>query len=308
MTIIAKDPRYYFRKSYFGKASDFVALAKPRVMSLAVFTAIVGMMIAPGNLSTVASLLAIIAIALGSGAAGALNMWYEADTDSVMSRTADRPIPSGRLSSNEALLFGLVTCVLSISLLLAVTNILAAGLLAFTIFFYVVIYTMWLKFLTPHNIVIGGAAGALPPLIGWTAVTGFLNMEALVLFVIIFLWTPPHFWALALFKMGDYENAGIPMMPNVAGCQATRKQIFIYSLALAPVGSAPSIIGSASVYYGIFAGALGVFFVWRAWKVLATSPKDYSLISEKKLFLYSIKYLFLVFGALLVDTGLIRLL
>ena len=234
-------------------------------------------------------------------------MWYDAETDSVMSRTSNRPLPSGRLSSNEALLFGLILVVLSISLLLVTTNMLAAGLLAFTIFFYVVVYTMWLKFLTPQNIVIGGAAGALPPMIGCAAVTASVTMDSLILFAIIFLWTPPHFWALALFKMRDYESAGVPMMPNVAGPQATRKQIFIYSLALAPMSVAPNIVGSASIFYGSFAAILGAIFVWRAWKVLIERSQDQSLILEKRLFLYSIQYLFLIFGALLVDAGLMRL-
>jgi protoheme IX farnesyltransferase len=306
--MISKELRHDFRKNYFGKVPDFVALAKPRVMSLAVFTALVGMVTAPGNLPLATSALAIIAIALGAGASGALNMWHDAAIDSVMSRTSNRPIPSGRLSSNEALLFGLMTAVASIAILLITTNILTAALLAFTIFFYVVVYTMWLKFLTPQNIVIGGAAGALPPVIGCAAVTGFVSTESIILFMIIFLWTPPHFWALALFKMGDYEKAGIPMMPNVVGRRATRKQIFYYSLALAPAGVAPSVIGSASMLYGSFAAVLGSIFVWRAWEILIEKSKIHSLTLEKKLFLYSIQYLFLIFGALLVDSGLMRIL
>ena len=308
MKMISKEVRYDFQKNYFGKAPDFLALAKPRVMSLAVFTALVGMITAPGNMPLATSALAIIAIALGAGASGVLNMWYDAEIDSVMSRTSNRPLPSGRLSSNEALLFGLIILVVSISLLLVTTNMLAAGLLAFTIFFYVVIYTMWLKFLTPQNIVIGGAAGALPPVIGCAAVTGLVTTEALILFAIIFLWTPPHFWALALFKMRDYESAGVPMMPNVVGPQATRKLMFVYSLALAPMGVAPSIIGSASLFYGSFAAVLGSIFVWRAWKILIEKSKSHSLTLERKLFLYSIQYLFLIFGALLVDAGLMRIL
>ncbi|MDG2405994.1 MAG: heme o synthase [Paracoccaceae bacterium] len=301
--MITKEFRFDFQKNYFAKAPDFLALAKPRVMSLAVFTAIVGMITAPGSLPLATSVLAIIAIAVGAGAAGALNMWYDAETDSVMLRTSNRPLPSGRLSSNEALLFGLILAALSTLLLLVTTNMLAAGLLAFTIFFYVVVYTMWLKFLTPQNIVIGGAAGALPPIIGCTAVTAFVTVDSLILFAIIFLWTPPHFWALALFKMRDYEKAGVPMMPNVAGPHATRKQIFIYSLALAPMGVAPNILGSASIFYGIFAAILGAIFVFQAWRVLIERSKDHSLILEKRLFLYSIQYLFLIFGALLVDAG-----
>ena len=301
--MITKEPRYYFYKSLFAKAPDFLALAKPRVMSLAVFTAIVGMITAKGNLHLVSATLAVIAIAVGAGAAGALNMWYDAETDAVMSRTSNRPLPSGRLSSNEALMFGLILTVLSTSLLFITTNMLAAGLLAFTIFFYVVVYTMWLKFLTPQNIVIGGAAGALPPIIGCTAVTGSVTPDSLILFAIIFLWTPPHFWALALFKMRDYESAGVPMMPNVAGAQATRKQMFIYSLALAPMGVAPTVSGSASILYGIFATILGAVFILKAWKVFNKKSNEQSLIMEKRLFIYSIKYLFYLFAALLIDVG-----
>lgn len=301
--MITKEPRYYSYKSYFAKAPDFLALAKPRVMSLAVFTAIVGMITAKGNLHLVSATLAVIAIAVGAGAAGALNMWYDAETDAVMSRTSNRPLPSGRLSSHEALMFGLILTVLSTSLLFITTNMLAAGLLAFTIFFYVVLYTMWLKFLTPQNIVIGGAAGALPPIIGCAAVTGTVTADSLILFAIIFLWTPPHFWALALFKMRDYENAGVPMMPNVAGAQATRKQVFIYSLALAPMGVAPTVSGSASILYGIFATILGAVFILKAWKVFNKKSNEQSLIMEKRLFIYSIKYLFYLFAALLIDVG-----
>ena len=301
--MITKEPRYYSYKSYFAKAPDFLALAKPRVMSLAVFTAIVGMITAKGNLHLVSATLAVIAIAVGAGAAGALNMWYDAETDAVMSRTSNRPLPSGRLSSHEALMFGLILTVLSTSLLFITTNMLAAGLLAFTIFFYVVLYTMWLKFLTPQNIVIGGAAGALPPIIGCAAVTGSVTADSLILFAIIFLWTPPHFWALALFKMRDYENAGVPMMPNVAGAQATRKQMFIYSLALAPMGVAPTVSGSASILYGIFATILGAVFILKAWKVFNKKSNEQSLIMEKSLFIYSIKYLFYLFAALLIDVG-----
>ena len=301
--MITKEPRYYSDKSYFAKAPDFLALAKPRVMSLAVFTAIVGMITAKGNLHLVSATLAVIAIAVGAGAAGALNMWYDAETDAVMSRTSNRPLPSGRLSSHEALMFGLILTVLSTSLLFITTNMLAAGLLAFTIFFYVVLYTMWLKFLTPQNIVIGGAAGALPPIIGCAAVTGSVTADSLILFAIIFLWTPPHFWALALFKMRDYESAGVPMMPNVAGAQATRKQMFIYSLALAPMGVAPTVSGSASILYGIFATILGAVFILKAWKVFNKKSNEQSLIMEKRLFIYSIKYLFYLFAALLIDVG-----
>jgi protoheme IX farnesyltransferase len=299
--IISEGLRHHIRGHNFAKAMDYLALAKPRVMSLAIFTAIVGMMIAPGEVDAITAILATIAIALGAGAAGALNMWYDADTDLVMSRTANRPIPSGRLTSREALLFGLASTVISVFLLAITTNLIAAFFLVFTIFFYAVVYTMWLKFLTPQNIVIGGAAGALPPLIGSAVVTGSVTIEGCILFAIIFLWTPPHFWALALFKSRDYANAGIPMMPVVAGPKATRQHIFVYSLALVPTGLAPWLIGSASLFYGIFAAILGAIFIWRAWKVLAQSANDDLFTNEKKLFIYSIKYLFLIFGALLAD-------
>jgi protoheme IX farnesyltransferase len=297
----------YIRSNYFSRIPDFLALAKPRVMSLAIFTAVVGMMTAPGSIDITMAIFAIIAIAVGAGAAGALNMWYDADIDAMMSRTANRPIPSGRLSSREALLFGLISAILSIVMLAITTNLFAALLLAITILFYSVIYTMWLKFLTPHNIVIGGAAGALPPLIGCAAVTGSVTIEGCILFMIIFLWTPPHFWALALYKFRDYENANIPMMPIVAGRRSTQWQIFVYSLALGPVAMMPWMIGSASFFYGIFAASIGSIFIWNAWKVLFINPKDPSFGNEKKLFVYSIKYLFWIFGAILIDTIILSL-
>jgi len=301
MMILTDSLMQNIMNKYFGRAPDFFALAKPRVMSLAIFTAVVGMMIAPGSIDPMKAIFAIIAIAFGAGAAGALNMWYDAGTDSKMSRTANRPIPSGRLSPRDALLFGLITATLSVILLAISTNLIAALLLAITILFYAVIYTMWLKFITPHNIVIGGAAGALPPLIGCAAVTGSVTIEGLILFMIIFLWTPPHFWALALYKFNDYENANIPMMPIVAGRRSTQWQIFGYSFILAPVGMMPWIVGSASLFYGTFAAIIGAIFIWYTWKVLIINPNDPSFKNEKKLFVYSIKYLFWIFAALLVD-------
>ena len=301
MTIQTEGLMHHIRSNYFGKAPDFLALAKPRVMSLAIFTAVVGMMTAPGSIETTMAIFATMAIAIGAGAAGALNMWYDASTDSMMTRTANRPIPSGRLSSREALMFGLISAALSTVLLAISTNLIAAILLAITILFYAVIYTMFLKFLTPHNIVIGGAAGALPPLIGCAAVTGSVTIEGCILFMIIFLWTPPHFWALALFKSDDYKNAKIPMMPIIAGRRSTQWQIFLYSLALAPAGLMPWMIGSASFFYGIFAAILGSVFIWHTWKVVVINPNDPSFRNEKKLFLFSIKYLFWIYGALLAD-------
>ncbi|TRC74604.1 protoheme IX farnesyltransferase [Mesorhizobium sp. WSM4307] len=285
-------------------AADFFALLKPRVMALAVFTAFVGLMVAPGAMNPVIAVIAIGSIAIGAGAAGALNMWYDADIDALMSRTSRRPVPSGRVAPGEALGFGLVLSALSVMTLGVLVGWLAASLLAFTIFFYIVIYTMWLKRSTPQNIVIGGAAGALPPVIGWAAATGAVGIESLILFLIIFLWTPPHFWALALFKVGDYAAAGIPMMPNVAGPASTRRQILAYALLLAPVGLLPWLFGYTSGYYGIASAALGVGFIWHSWKVLAASETE--LKPAKALFAYSILYLFAIFAALLADTIAMR--
>ncbi|RWM14234.1 MAG: protoheme IX farnesyltransferase [Mesorhizobium sp.] len=282
--------------------SDFFALLKPRVMALAVFTAFVGLMVAPGTMNPVIAVIAIGAIAVGAGAAGALNMWYDADIDALMSRTSKRPVPSGRVTPGEALGFGLVLSVLSVMTLGVLVGWLAASLLAFTIFFYVVIYTMWLKRSTPQNIVIGGAAGALPPVIGWAAATGAVGVESLILFLIIFLWTPPHFWALALFKIGDYAAAGIPMMPNVAGQASTRRQVFVYSLILAPIGVLPWAFGFASGLYGIVSAALGAGFIWHAWKLLVDKEMKFA----KALFAYSIFYLFAIFAVLLADTITMR--
>lgn len=281
-------------------AGDFFALLKPRVMALAVFTAFVGLMAAPGAMNPVIAVIAIGAIAIGAGAAGALNMWYDADIDALMSRTSKRPVPSGRVTPGEALGFGLVLSALSVMTLGVLVDWLAASLLAFTIFFYVVIYTMWLKRSTPQNIVIGGAAGALPPVIGWAAATGAVSAESVILFLIIFLWTPPHFWALALFKVGDYAAAGIPMMPNVAGQASTRKQMFAYSLLLAPIGVLPWAFGFASGFYGIASAALGAGFIWHAWKVLVVPDKE--MKPAKALFAFSIFYLFAIFAILLADT------
>ncbi|ESW94048.1 heme o synthase [Mesorhizobium sp. C280B] len=282
-------------------AGDFFALLKPRVMSLVVFTAFVGMVAAPVTINPLLAVIAILAIAIGAGASGALNMWYDADIDAVMTRTAGRPVPAGRIRPGEALSFGLVLSVLSVMTLGVLVNWLAASLLAFTIFFYAVIYTMWLKRWTPQNIVIGGAAGAIPPVIGWAAVTGSVSLESLVLFLIIFLWTPPHFWALALFKSEDYAKAGIPMMPNVAGQASTRRQIFAYALVLAPVGVLPWVLGFTTPVYGILALLLGAGFVWYAWKVLQMADDDRAMKPAKALFGYSLLYLFAIFAAYLGD-------
>ncbi|ESX83194.1 protoheme IX farnesyltransferase [Mesorhizobium sp. LSHC420B00] len=287
-------------------AGDFFALLKPRVMSLVVFTAFVGMVAAPVTINPLLAVIAILAIAIGAGASGALNMWYDADIDAVMTRTAGRPVPAGRIRPGEALSFGLVLSVLSVMTLGVLVNWLAASLLAFTIFFYAVIYTMWLKRWTPQNIVIGGAAGAIPPVIGWAAVTGSVSLESLVLFLIIFLWTPPHFWALALFKSEDYAKAGIPMMPNVAGQASTRRQIFAYALVLAPVGVLPWVLGFTTPAYGVVALLLGAGFVWYASKVLQMADDDRAMKPAKALFGYSLLYLFAIFAAYLGDCVVAR--
>jgi len=289
-------------------AGDFIALLKPRVMSLVVFTAIVGLVAAPVSPNPFIAVVAILAIAIGAGASGALNMWYDADIDAVMTRTAKRPVPAGRVQPGEALAFGLVLSVLSVMTIGLIVNWLSAALLAFTIFFYAVIYTMWLKRWTPQNIVIGGAAGAFPPMIGWAAATGNISLESVILFLIIFLWTPPHFWALALFKSGDYERAGIPMMPNVAGAASTRRQIFAYSLLVAPIGVLPWVLGFTTAFYGVISTVLGIGFVWYAWKVLMMKDGDQAMKPAKALFGYSLLYLSVIFAAYLADSIIERLL
>lgn len=285
-----------------ASASDYLALLKPRVMSLVVFTAIVGMAAAPVALNPLVAFIAILCIAVGAGASGALNMWYDADIDAIMSRTSKRPIPAGMVRPGEALGFGLVLSALSVMTLGVFVNWLAAALLAFTIFFYAVIYTMWLKRWTPQNIVIGGAAGSFPPMIGWAAATGSISLESVILFAIIFLWTPPHFWALALFKSGDYERAGIPMMPNVAGEASTKRQIFAYSLVVAVIGVLPWILGFVGPTYGLVSAGLGAGFVWYAWKVFQMPETDRKMGAAKALFGYSIMYLFVIFAVYLADS------
>jgi heme o synthase len=287
-----------------GNVADYVALLKPRVMSLVVFTAFVGMAIAPGGVNPVIGAAALLAIAVGAGAAGALNMWYDADIDRLMRRTAPRPIPAGRLAAGDALGFGMTLAVGSVAFLGLATNYLAAALLAFTIFFYVVVYTMWLKRLTPQNIVIGGAAGALPPVIGWAVVTGSIAWPSVVLFAIIFLWTPPHFWALSLYRSEDYARAGVPMLPVVAGVPRTKRDIVIYSVILTVFAAVvPPAIGMATIAYGIIAGALGILFVWLAVQVARMPAGDKEMRPARRLFAYSMLYLFLLFAILLVEGG-----
>ena len=283
---------------------DYIELMKPRVMSLVVFTALVGLVVAPVPMHPVLAFTALLCIAIGAGAAGALNMWYDADIDARMARTAARPIPAGRLARGEALAFGLTLAGFSVVVLGLLVNIFAALLLAATIGFYVGVYTIWLKRWTPQNIVIGGAAGALPPVIGWAAATGSVAIEPLLLFLIVFLWTPPHFWALSLYRASDYARAGVPMLPVVAGAAETRRQIFRYTLMLTPVGVAPWLFGYAGAVYGITAALAGAAMIALAIRV-RNEARGHA--ASKQMFGFSILYLFLLFAMLLVDrmaTGL----
>ena len=286
-----------------GDVADYIALMKPRVMFLVVFTALVGLVAAPEGLHPVLALASLICIAAGAGASGALNMWFDADIDARMARTAARPVPRGHVTPEEARSFGAVLAVGSIVCLGVMANWLAAALLAFTIGFYVFVYTMWLKRTTPQNIVIGGAAGALPPMIGWAAATGGISLESFVLFLIIFVWTPPHFWALALLRTGDYAKAGVPMLPVVAGAGATRAHILIYSLILAPLGMAPAIIGLGGALYAAAAAVLGAIFVVMAFDCYRKREGEAADRAAKNLFGYSVLYLFLLFAVLLVEHG-----
>ena len=290
-----------------ARVEDYLALLKPRVMSLVVFTALVGMLVAPGGINPFVGLVAIVCIAIGAGASGALNMWYDADIDAVMSRTQNRPIPAGRMTGGEALAFGLILSVFSVTLLGLATSWVAGGFLAFTIFFYAVVYTMWLKRSTPQNIVIGGAAGAFPPMVGWAAVTGTLSWESFALFLIIFLWTPPHFWALALYKQGDYGAAGIPMMPNVAGEKSTKWQIFGYSIVLAASSVLPNLLGFSGWIYGVVAVLSGLSFIWLSLRLLRAPDSVSMRRTARTLFTFSLSYLFVLFLALLTDNIALRL-
>lgn len=281
--------------------NDYFRLMKPRVMSLVIFTALVGMLLAPGGINPVLGLVAILAIGVGAGASGALNMWYDADIDRLMSRTATRPIPSGSVTATEALQFGMVLSVMSVGVLGVAVNWAAAALLAFTIFFYAVVYTMWLKRSTPQNIVIGGAAGAFPPMIGWAAVTGTVSVESIVLFLIIFFWTPPHFWALALVKSDDYARAGVPMMPVASGAEATRRQIMLYAVVLVAASLAPCALGFGGWLYGAVATLLGAVFLALSVNVLRVTEGAEGRRAAIRLFLYSIAYLFILFAALPVE-------
>jgi len=281
---------------------DYWELLKPRVMSLVVFTALVGMLVAPGHVDPVLGFTAILCIAIGAGASGALNMWFDADIDAKMRRTEGRPIPTGRITRGEALGFGVTLSIGAVMVMEMAVGVFPAALLAGTILYYVLFYTMGLKRRTPQNIVIGGAAGAFPPMIGWAAVTGGLSLEPVLMFAIIFMWTPPHFWALSLFRRDDYAKAGIPMLPVVAGERETRKHILLYSIILAPLVVAPFALGMMGVFYGIVSSVLGallVAFSWLVWQ--ARDREDGSYREARRLFAFSILFLFLIFLALLGD-------
>jgi protoheme IX farnesyltransferase len=287
-----------------GSLEDYIALLKPRVMYLAILTALAGMLAAPGGIHPWLGFMAIFAISVGAGACGALNMWYDADIDGVMKRTSKRPVPNGAIAPSEALGFGIVLAVASVLMLALFVNWAAAGLLAFTIFFYAVIYTMWLKRWTAQNIVIGGAAGAFPPMIGWAAVTGGIELGSIVLFLIVFMWTPPHFWALALFRREDYADARVPMLPVVAGTDETRRQIWLYSLLLAPLAIVPSLVGLTGLMYASVAAIMGAGFLRAAWRVYSVREGEAADRACKQLFGFSIVYLFVLFGVIIVEKAI----
>ena len=276
-------------------------LMKPRVMSLAIFTCIVGLLIAPSNVDYLYATLSIVAVALGSGAAGALNCWYEADVDSVMSRTCLRPIPTGKLTRKQALIFGTISSFVSVGALYLFSNLMASSLLALTILFYVFVYTIWLKRKTPQNIVIGGAAGALPPVIGWSIATGGISIEPIILFLIIFIWTPSHFWALSLFKSDDYRKANIPMLPVTSGVETTKKNILFYSILLFPVALSPFYLKFLGLIYLLFSLPLSTYYIFICLKLFKAKDRKSEKIIAKQIFAFSILYLFAIFISILVD-------
>ena len=286
---------------YFGYTKAFFNLMKPRVMSLVIFTCAVGLLIAPVKVNFLDAALSLLAVALGSGAAGALNMWYESDLDSVMTRTCLRPIPTGKLTRNQALGFGILSSLISVIALYIFSNLIAATILAITILFYIFVYTIWLKRKTPQNIVIGGASGALPPVIGWAIATNGVTLEPIILFLIIFIWTPSHFWALSLYKFEDYSKAGIPMLPITSGVRTTKLNIFIYALILFPIAISPFFLNYYGLIYLILAITLSSYYVFISYKLF--KEKD-SVVEKKlatKLFGYSILYLFMIFTSILID-------
>ena len=291
-----------------GTVGDYIALMKPRVMSLVVFTALVGMVAAPGSIHPVLGAIALLCIAVGAGASGALNMWYDADIDAHMQRTVARPIPRGRVTADEALMFGTVLSVFSVLTLGLLVSWAAAALLAITIGFYLFVYTMWLKRRTPQNIVIGGAAGAFPPMVGWAAVSGDVTVDSVILFLIIFMWTPPHFWALALYRCRDYERVGVPMLPVVAGADETRRQILIYSVLLVPLAVAPVYTGLGGLAYLASSVLLGMGFLYQAVRVFRVRDGKLADKEAKRLFLFSIFYLFALFAVLLAEHVVARIL
>ena len=287
---------------------DYVDLLKPRVMSLVVFTGLVGLVIAPAYIHPFAGALAVLAIALGSGAAGAINMWYERDLDALMARTANRPLPQGRVAPDDALGLGVLLSLFSLVLMASATNYAATALLAAAILFYVFIYTIWLKRRTPQNIVIGGAAGAFPPMIGWAAITGDVSAVGIALFLLIFLWTPPHFWALALYRSDDYRRAGVPMLPVVAGPRETKRQMLLYTLVLLPVALAPTLLGAVGWFYGAVALAMSLAFIGHAVVVWRTADDRSAFPAARRMFRFSLLYLAVLFAALPLDGVVARML
>jgi protoheme IX farnesyltransferase len=284
-----------------ARVRDYIDLLKPRVMSLVVFTGLVGVLIAPVHIHPLEAALAVLAIALGSGAAGAINMWYERDIDALMVRTANRPLPAGRVAPDDALGLGVLLSIFAVLLMALATNFVAAALLVAAILFYVFVYTIWLKRRTPQNIVIGGAAGAFPPMIGWAASTGEVSLVGLALFLLIFLWTPPHFWALALYRSDDYRRAGVPMMPVVAGPRETKRQMLIYTFLLVPVALAPTLLGSVGWLYGAVALGLSLAFIGHAVAVWRAPDDRRGHGAARRMFKFSLLYLAVLFAALPLD-------
>ena len=289
------------KPNFFGYLSALFNLMKPRVMSLVIFTCVVGLLIAPIKVNFLDAFFSILAIALGSGAAGALNMWYEADLDSVMTRTCLRPIPTGKVTKNQALVFGISASIFSILALYFFSNLVATTILAVTILFYVFVYTIWLKRKTPQNIVIGGAAGALPPVIGWAIATGDIALQPIILFLIIFVWTPSHFWALSLYKTDDYKKANIPMLPVTSGIKTTKLNIFVYALLLFPIVLAPFFLKYFGLIYLLISGILSLYYVFICFKLLKTNESRLEKKIAKQIFGFSIFYLFMIFTSILID-------
>jgi len=286
---------------FFSYLKALFNLMKPRVMSLVIFTCVVGLLIAPIKVNFLNAIFSILAVALGSGAAGALNMWYEADLDSIMSRTCLRPIPTGKVTKKQALIFGILASIISVLVLYFFSNLVASFILATTILFYVFIYTIWLKRITPQNIVIGGAAGALPPVIGWAIATGDITLQPIILFLIIFIWTPSHFWALSLYKTEDYRKANIPMLPVTSGVKTTKLNIFVYALLLFIIVLAPFFLEYFGLIYLLFSGILGFYYVFICFRLLKTNESRLEKKIAKQVFGFSIFYLFMIFASILVD-------